>query len=85
MVKNVEREEFIAEMYSMVLEYHYEATKFSGFAGGSSESVPLIVRQSSVSLLRPLTGLEAVCSGISPDIAGLNLSTDSEKLLTGNK
>ena len=83
LVKDADRDAVIGELYQMVLEYHYEATKFAGFAAGSSSCCPLIVRQNSISMLRPLTGLEVVCSGFPVSKSGLNLSTESEKLLTG--
>ena len=52
-------EAYASELYQIVLQYHYEAIKFNGFAR-TDGATPMVVRAKCCSLLRPLTELEQV-------------------------
>ena len=81
MAQNIDKETFIDQLYSIIIEYHFEAIKFSGFASGVADQPPIIIRQNSISILRPLNGIEAVCSGYPVEKSGLSLGRESQLLL----
>jgi len=74
-------EAYASELYQIVLQYHYEAIKFNGFAR-TDGATPMVVRAKCCSLLRPLTELEQICSGASLDETALNLPSAAQNLLS---
>lgn len=77
-------EAYASELYQIVLQYHYEAIKFAGFARTSDDATtPMVVRAKCCSVMRPLTELEQICSGgASLDATTLNLPPAAQTLLS---
>ena len=70
-------DQFVADFYQLVIEYNDRSISVCGLIGGrfnEDESInPMVLRRDAISVIRPLTGIEAVCSGLPMEKACLNL------------
>lgn len=85
-VANVNIEQCIADFYQLVLQYNERALTVSGLVGGRGgddlQMAPMVLRRNVLSIIRPLTSIEAVCSGLPMAQSGLNLGSEAGAFLT---